>query len=130
MKNTNPTSVNRHIVADLYEVENVEFYDRVENMKTLVHDAARLAGMTIVGEAFKQFEPSGSSGVILLSESHLTYHLWHDERIVTLDIYTCGERCDPQIALEYITEKLNPNMERSKIVHLDRSFYIEKQAVS
>ena len=130
MKNTNPTSVNRHIVADLYEIENVDFFDNVDNMKTLIHDAAQRAGMTIVGEAFKQFEPSGSSGVILLSESHLTYHLWHDERIMTLDIYTCGEEGNPQIALDYIMEELKPNLDRSKIIHLDRSFYLEKETVS
>lgn len=122
MENTSPSNINRHIVADLYEIQNVEFYDNVENMKVVIHDAAKSAGMKIVGEAFKQFSPSGSSGVILLSESHLTYHLWYVERIITLDIYTCGAEGNPQIALDFMIEALKPNMEKSKIIHLDRSF--------
>jgi S-adenosylmethionine decarboxylase len=117
-------NTNRHIVADLYDIKNVEFYDDVNNMKDLIFAAAKKANMNVVGEAFKQFEPSGSSGVLLLAESHLTYHLWHDERIVTLDVYTCGKEGDPQIALDHIIEKLKPDMEKSKIIHLDRSFSI------
>lgn len=124
MTNTEPTNINRHIVADLYEIQNVEFFDKTENMKDLIHAAAKKASMNIVGEAFKQFEPSGSSGVILLAESHLTYHLWHTERIITVDVYTCGKEGDPQIALDYIIEHLKPNLEKSKIIHLDRSFSI------
>ena len=124
MTNTNPTSINRHIVADLYEIQNVDFFDKIENMRELILAAAKKASMNVVGEAFKQFEPSGSSGVILLAESHLTYHLWHDERIITLDVYTCGKDGDPQIALDHIIATLKPNIEKSKIIHLDRSFSI------
>ncbi len=124
MKNTEPTSINRHIVADLYDIKNVEFFDKIENMKDLIHAAATKAGMNIVGEAFKKFEPSGSSGVILLAESHLTYHLWNTERIITLDVYTCGKEGDPQIALDHIMESLKPDLDKSKIIHLDRSFSI------
>ena len=124
MTNTNPTSINRHIVADLYEIQNVDFFDKIENMRELILAAAKKASMNVVGEAFKQFEPSGSSGVILLAESHLTYHLWHDERIITLDVYTCGKDGDPQIALDHIIATLKPNIEKSKIIHLDRSFTI------
>jgi len=119
-----PTNVNRHIVADLFEITNVDFFDSVENMKSLIHAAAIKAKMTIVGESFKQFEPSGSSGVILLAESHLTYHLWKDERIITLDIFTCGHEGNPQVALDFMIEALKPNLEKSKIIHLDRSFYL------
>jgi S-adenosylmethionine decarboxylase len=91
-------------------------------MKEVIHDAAKKASMNIVGEAFKQFDGGGSSGVILLAESHLTYHLWNREAIITIDIFTCGKEGDPQIALDYLIEALKPNMERSKIIHLDRSF--------
>ena len=122
MENVDPTNINRHIVADLFDVHNIEFLDNVENMKQVIHDAAKKASMNIVGEAFKQFDGGGSSGVILLAESHLTYHLWNKEAIITIDIFTCGAEGNPQIALDYLIEILKPNMERSKIIHLDRSF--------
>lgn len=122
LENIHPTNINRHIVADLYEIQNIEFYDNIENMKNLLHDATTRANMKIVGEAFKKFEPSGSSGAIILAESHATWHLWFDERIITLDIFCCGKEGDPQIALDFIIEALKPNLEKSKIIHLDRSF--------
>jgi len=125
MENIEPYFVNRHIVADLYDIENVSFFDDINNMRDVIYDAAKRAKMNIVGEAFKQFSPSGSSGVILLAESHLTYHLWSAERIITVDVFTCGKEGDPQIALDYIIEILKPDLSKSKIVHLDRSFQIE-----
>jgi len=124
MKNTSPTNINRHIVADLYDIQRIDFFDNIENMKELIHEAAKKAGMNIVGEAFKKFEPSGSSGVILLAESHLTYHLWFDEKIITIDIFCCGKEGNPQIALDHIIEFTQPDIKKSKIIYLDRSFYM------
>jgi len=115
-------NINRHIVADFFEVQNIEFLDNVDNMKNIIHKAATKAKMNIVGEAFKQFDNGGSSGVILLAESHLTYHLWNVERIITIDIFTCGQEGNPQIALDHLIEVLKPNLNKSKIIHLDRSF--------
>jgi len=122
MKNTSPTNINRHIVADLYDIVDIEFFDNTENMREVLHVATQKANMTIAGEVFKKFEPSGSSGVLLLQESHASYHLWFDECIVTLDIFCCGKEGDPQIALDCLIERMKPNLEKSRIIHLDRSF--------
>lgn len=122
MENVSPLNINRHIIADLFEIHDIEHVDNIDNMKEIIHFAAKKASMNIVGEAFKQFDGGGSSGVILLAESHLTYHLWHRERIITVDIFTCGHEGDPQIALDYLIEILKPNLTKSKIMHLDRSF--------
>jgi S-adenosylmethionine decarboxylase len=130
LKNTTPTNINRHIIADLYEIQNIDFFDNIDNMKKTIYEAATLAKMNIVGEAFKKFEPSGSSGVILLAESHLSYHLWRDESIITFDIFCCGQEGNPQIALDYLINKMNPNLKKSKITHFDRSFYLDSIGVN
>jgi len=117
-----PFSINRHIVADLYDIKNVKFYDNVENMKQIIIDAAKEAKMNIVGEVYKQFEPEGSSCVILLSESHLSYHMWPEHNFASFDIFCCGAEGDPKIALDYIIDKLKPDMKISKIININRSF--------
>ena len=48
-------------------------------------------GITILGDKFHKFEPHGVSGVILLSESHVSIHTWPEEGYAALDIFTCGE---------------------------------------
>ncbi len=120
------TNINRHIVADIYGIKNAEFYDNIDNMKIVIIEAARKAKMNIVGEVFKKFNPQGSSGIILLSESHLSYHFWPEYAFASFDIFCCGHEGDPQIALNYILDMLEPDMEKSKIIHLDRSFSIGK----
>ncbi len=118
-------SINRHVIADLHGVKNVEFYDQVENMRNLLYAAASIAKMNIVGEAFKQFSPQGSSGALIISESHITYHFWPEFQFMSLDILTCGAEGDPQAALDYLLSYLNPDMGRSKVMHLDRSFSLD-----
>lgn len=127
MENTilSPTSVNRHIVADLYDIQAVNYYDQIENMKNLLYDAAMAAGMTIVAEAFYKFDPQGSSGALILSASHLTYHFWEEYSFMAVDIFCCGEEGDPSVALDCIIKALKPDLSKSKIIHLDRNFYVK-----
>lgn len=51
--------------------------------------AARAAGMTVVGQVFHQFAPTGVTGAVILSESHLTVHTWPESRFVAIDVYVC-----------------------------------------
>jgi S-adenosylmethionine decarboxylase proenzyme len=94
-------------------------------MGDLLKDAADKAGMKIVGECSKKFEPQGLTYTILLATSHLAIHYWPEKAFLHFDCFTCGPEGDPDIALDHIIETLNPDMTRSKIIHLDRSIYKE-----
>ena len=116
-------SVGHHIIANLHGIENSEHWDKVETMKELLYQAAKNANMKIVGESWKKFEPKGLTGVLLLSESHMSVHFWPEKSFLSFDVYTCGNEGDSEIAFEYVKEKLNPNMGKSSIIRLDRSIY-------
>ena len=38
----------------------------------------------------------------MLAESHLSIHTWPEKGVAKCDIFTCGEKCDPHKAVEYL----------------------------
>ncbi|WRU97667.1 adenosylmethionine decarboxylase [Priestia filamentosa] len=72
--------------------------------KTFV-DAALKSGAEVREVAFHKFAPQGVSGVVIISESHLTIHSFPEHGYASIDVYTCGEM-DPNIAADYIAEEL------------------------
>lgn len=71
----------------------------------LLKEAAEIAGATFLDCCQKEFEPQGSSGVILLSESHYAVHTWPERNSVRATFDTCGD-VDSLKAVIYVGEKL------------------------
>ncbi|MGD2295663.1 MAG: adenosylmethionine decarboxylase, partial [Candidatus Aminicenantes bacterium] len=46
----------------------------------------------------------GVSGVVVISESHISTHTWPEYGYGALDIYTCGDGTDPEKAIIYAVE--------------------------
>jgi S-adenosylmethionine decarboxylase len=118
-------SVGRHVIADLHGIVDPARFDDTDKIKDILYTAAEKAGMHIVGECFKKFEPQGLTYTILLSTSHLAIHYWPEKSFIHVDIFTCGEEGDPDIALDHIINSMSPDLTKSKIIHLDRSIYKE-----
>ncbi len=57
-------------------------------------EAARRANATIVTDVFHQFSPHGTSGVVVISESHLAIHTWPEHRCASVDVFSCSEKLD------------------------------------
>lgn len=49
------------------------------------------SGATIVTETFRQFEPHGVSGVVVIAESHVAIHTWPEHGYAAVDLFTCGD---------------------------------------
>lgn len=87
-----------HIIVDLYGVDSD--YDYAE----ICLEAARRGEATILFNYEHRFgEGSGKTGVIILGESHISYHTWPEVKFVSIDIFMCGES-NPEAALEYVLE--------------------------
>ncbi|OGD24243.1 MAG: S-adenosylmethionine decarboxylase proenzyme, partial [Candidatus Aminicenantes bacterium RBG_13_63_10] len=54
--------------------------------------------------SFSRFPPNGVSGVVVISESHISTHTWPEYRYGALDIYTCGQDVDPEKAVIYAVD--------------------------
>lgn len=97
------TNLGLHVLLDLEGCPENLLSDATR-IRASLRKAAKLAGATIVGEAFHAFNPPGVSGVLLIAESHLSVHTWPSLGKATLDIYTCGETFDAVAASDLLTE--------------------------
>jgi S-adenosylmethionine/arginine decarboxylase-like enzyme len=64
-------------------VEGLRNADTLKNLCLRICAELRLS---VMGNAFFQFEPSGVAGTILLNGSHLAIHTWPDHRLLKADI--------------------------------------------
>lgn len=100
-------NVGKHIVADLYGVSR-EKIARKEDVKKVMESAIRFAGMKKIKSYYKQFKPFGVTGIVLISESHISIHTWPEYELVNLDIFSCGEKKKAEKAFLFFLKKLKP----------------------
>ena len=99
-------NLGQHVLAEFFECDSnvLNSLDKVE--KHMV-DAALECGATIVQKCFHMFNPYGVSGVVIISESHLAIHTWPEFGYAAVDLFTCGEQCDPKVSYEFLKRKFN-----------------------
>ena len=119
-------------IGEHYIVEasgcNPEVIGSVDKVQDILVKAAELAKVQVWAISVHRFPPHGVSGVVVISESHLSVHTWPEEGYAALDIYTCGENSKPEEALRYAIKEFG-----AKEVHIteltrgldegDRQFY-------
>ncbi|MGI6703294.1 MAG: adenosylmethionine decarboxylase [Clostridia bacterium] len=97
-------ALGRHILAEIYGCDSDTLNDRNYIEKSMV-DAALAAGAEVREVAFHKFSPQGVSGVVVISESHLTIHTWPELGYAAVDVFTCGDTVNPWDACNYLTDK-------------------------
>jgi S-adenosylmethionine decarboxylase len=90
------------VVLDLYDCETTQL-DDLAWVKMTLENAARAAGATIVETLFHKFAPWGISGVVVIAESHLAIHIWPENRYAAVDVFTCGEKVQMDVASAFLT---------------------------
>ena len=98
-------TMGRHVISELWgcdfeKLNNIDFIEQ-----TFVEAALR-SGAEIREVAFHKFAPQGVSGVVIISESHLTIHSFPEHGYASIDVYTCGH-LNPNVAADYIAKALN-----------------------
>ncbi len=82
-----------------------EVIKSVEKVEQILVRAAETANVQVWSISFHRFQPHGVSGVVVISESHLSVHTWPEFGYVALDIYTCGKNARPDEAVDYALEQ-------------------------
>lgn len=78
--------------------------DDLKLVEDVMVKAALKAGAEVREVAFHRFSPQGVSGVVVISESHLAIHTWPELCYAAIDVFTCGDSVDPQVACDYLIE--------------------------
>ncbi len=84
----NTDSLGTHVTWDVYgcDVNSIAFIAEVKHvLNVLVHELK----LSKVNESYKQFEPIGVTGFILLEESHVSIHTWPEHNFAAVDIFSC-----------------------------------------
>lgn len=94
-------ALGRHLLAEFYECDK-ETLDSVEKVENEMNTGAIISGATVVQSGFHRFLPHGVSGVVIVSESHITIHTWPEFGYAAVDVFTCGDHVDPWKAFDHL----------------------------
>ena len=85
-----------HILADFYGCTGDEkYFTGKASVRKKALTLIRRAGFSIIASRFHKFSANphgdgGITGVIIVSESHLTIHTWPERHYVNLDVFFCN----------------------------------------
>ena len=76
-----------------------EFYE------TIINKIAKAAKVGIVNISKYEFSPQGLTMIALLKESHMSFHTFPENGIVSFDFFTCGQ-VSPNVSLEILKQEI------------------------
>lgn len=76
--------------------------ERTETLRPTMYQVCEELKLTVVNEAFHQFEPIGTTGVLVLSESHFSAHTYPESSKVYVDLFCCSKDFKPDKAADVI----------------------------
>eukprot|EP00980_Cylindrotheca_fusiformis_P012269 scaffold2999_cov113-Cylindrotheca_fusiformis.AAC.4 len=79
----------QHLLVDIKGIE-AAFLDSEERLAKAMVDTVKSAELTMLSYHCHKLIPMGVSCVGVLLESHISFHTWPDEGVITLDLFTCG----------------------------------------
>ena len=105
----------KHLIAELW-VRSSHVLDDADYVRESLLTACRKGGFSVIGIDIREFSPRGVTGIVLLSESHVSIHTWPEYHFAAVDIFSCaGAGWE---ALEELKRKLD--VERMEVRELDR----------
>ncbi len=93
-----------HLLVEYNNCNPAKLNDLKYLEKTLTASANK-GNFTVLKSVFHQFEPQGVTGILLLSESHMSIHTWPEDGYAAVDLFTCGGN-SPEEAESILKEAL------------------------
>jgi len=92
----------RHMILEVWGNPGSLPYWNMDEAAAALVQSARNAGATVLSERWHHFGSGfGYTGVIILSESHISVHTWPEKGYAALDVFMCGD-CNPEDTLQTI----------------------------
>lgn len=95
----------KHVLAELEDIEPRLLDDETFLRSTLASTLTD-AGATVCEVIAHRFEPQGVTVLAMLAESHASVHTYPEIGAVFVDVFTCGERADPERAVSLLADAL------------------------
>lgn len=75
-----------HLIATL-NTNDKHLLNQYEDFQYIIDNIIQKSQLQKLGEVYHNFSPAGFTGVVCLSESHLSVHTWPEHGRVNIDIY-------------------------------------------
>jgi S-adenosylmethionine decarboxylase len=89
-------ALSQHTLLEFYRC-NPACLKHSHEVKKLLCAAVAEGGGTIVKALFHDFSPYGVSGVVVITESHVTIHTWPEHAYAAVDIFSCSKKLDHKL---------------------------------
>lgn len=105
----------KHYIVEYMDCDSAKL-SHVAHVEQAFLDAAEKSNATIINHTFHQFQPQGVSGIVLIAESHFSIHTWPEHGYASVDIFTCGEEMNPDIAVHTLKKHIDSKKMKVYIV--------------
>ncbi|OEU21352.1 S-adenosylmethionine decarboxylase, partial [Fragilariopsis cylindrus CCMP1102] len=79
----------QHLLIDIENVDSA-FLNSEERLANAMLDLINECGLTLLSYHCHKMVPMGVSCAGVLLESHVSFHTWPTEGVITIDLFTCG----------------------------------------
>lgn len=94
-----------HIVAN-FAVANVEKLNSFRLFRDFIDQQIEEFGLSKVGQVYHDFPNGGYTGVVCLTESHLSVHTWPEKNYLTFDVFLSNYMRDNRSTTLALYEKV------------------------
>jgi S-adenosylmethionine decarboxylase proenzyme len=96
-------ALGHHFLIDLYECDFSGIHEVEQVQHALLECCAQLE-LSVLSHHFHPFEPYGATGVVIISESHMSIHTWPEHGYASCDLYVCKPDINIQKAIAVLQE--------------------------
>ena len=119
MINASQHVIGKHAIIDLSGCDPT-IIQNPDLINDILHRAARLAKVTVVGRQDHYFSPVGYSVVLVLEESHLSVHTWPEYNYISKDLFSCNLETDFKAVHDFLVEQFRSQL--AQFTLLDRTY--------
>lgn len=105
----NPFFFLKQVIGDYW---NCDLDERTMNSSefflSAIDEAIKRSKTRIIKYIEHKFEPQGYTLLMILADSSLILHSWPEEKFISVEIFTCAQRSDPEVGLRYLVEIFKP----------------------
>ncbi|WP_020671749.1 adenosylmethionine decarboxylase [Amycolatopsis nigrescens] len=105
----------RHVLAEFDGIDPA-LLDDPDFLRAALSTALTESGATVCELVSQQFQPQGVTVLAMLAESHASVHTYPEIGAVFVDVFTCGERADPEHAVRLLADALGTGSVRMSTI--------------
>tara|TARA_R100000353_G_scaffold172267_1_gene137277 strand:+ start:48 stop:377 length:330 start_codon:yes stop_codon:yes gene_type:complete len=95
----------KHILFDLHDCPS-DLLDSETHIRVCLWKAGKVCNSEVLDVGSYRFQPQGITGYAMLADSHISIHTWPEKGIAKCDIFTCGDKSLPELAVQFLSERL------------------------